>query len=630
MGTPVWYITTPIYYPSGDLHVGNAYTTVVADALARFHRLQGQPVWFVTGTDEHGQKIAKSAEAKGVSPLQYVNQIVERIQDPLWARLHISYDDFIRTTEPRHYRVVQSIFSQLEAQGDIYKGVYEGWYCLPDESFWTESKLVDGNCPDCGRPVEKVQQESYFFRMNQYRDAMIEYIESHPDFIQPGSRRNEMLAFLRAGLEDLSISRTGFQWGIPVPGDPDHVIYVWFDALTNYLTAAGYLSDPERFARTWPADVHLVGKEIVRFHSIIWPIMLMALKLPLPRTIFGHGWVLLGDTKMSKSRGNVVDPLALIDRYGLDAVRYYLLKEVPFGADGSYTEDALVLRTNVDLANDLGNLLSRSTAMIERFNGGVVPPLHAASDSGVLAAEVARVYHVVEDSMNRLEVSVALTAIAGLVRVANKYIEEQQPWALARQGQQEQLDNVLYNLAEVCRVLSVLLTPFLIEAPHAMRQQLGLDEPVARYQEAVFGGFPVGTRVRRGDPLFPRIESIPTEKAPEVVAPSPEPEWIGIEEFQKIDLRVGTVKRAEIVEGADRLLKLTVFDGERDRTIVSGIRQHYRPEDLVDQQVVLVANLKPVMLRGIRSEGMLLAGSGGGALSVVAPRQRLPEGARVK
>lgn len=629
MGTPVWYITTPIYYPSGDLHVGNAYTTVVADALARYHRLQGQPVLFVTGTDEHGQKIAKSAEAAGVSPLHYVNEIVARIQDPLWSRLHISYDDFIRTTEPRHYRVVQSIFSQLQEQGDIYKGVYEGWYCLPDESFWTESKLVDKNCPDCGRPVEKVQQESYFFRMNRYQDAMIEYIETHPDFIQPISRRNEMLAFLRSGLEDLSISRTDFTWGIPVPGDPDHVIYVWFDALTNYLTAAGYLSDPERFARTWPADVHLVGKEIVRFHSIIWPIMLMALKLPLPRIIFGHGWVLLGDTKMSKSRGNVVDPLVLIDRYGLDAVRYYLLKEVPFGADGSYTEDALILRTNVDLANDLGNLLSRSTAMIERFNGGVVPPLHEASDSGLLAHEVARVYQVVRDSMDRLEVSVALTAIATLVRAANKYIEDQQPWALARQPElREQLENVLYNLAEVCRVLSVLLTPFLIEAPKAMRQQLGIDAPVERYEEAIFGGFPVGIRVRRGDPLFPRIETPAPMKASET--PVAEPNWISIEDFQKVDLRVGTVKHAEIVEGADRLLKLTVFDGERERIIVSGIRQHYEPEALEGHQVVLVANLKPVMLRGIRSEGMLLAGSVPGTLSVVAPSTHLPEGARVK
>ncbi|MCL6562785.1 MAG: methionine--tRNA ligase, partial [Firmicutes bacterium] len=443
MGQSVYYLTTPIYYPSDNLHIGHAYTTVAADTLARFHRLRGEAVWFVTGTDEHGLKIKKRAMEAGVSPKEFVDGIVAFIRDPLWKRLGISYDDFIRTTEPRHYRVVQHLFSQLQAQGDIYKGTYEGWYCLPDETFWPESKLVDGKCPDCGRPVERVRQDSYFFRMSRYQERMRQYILDHPEFIQPVSRRNEMLGFLEGGLEDLSISRTGLEWGIPVPGDPEHVIYVWFDALANYLTAAGYLSDPDRFARTWPANLHLVGKEIVRFHTIIWPIMLMALDLPLPEKVFGHGWLLIGETKMSKSRGNAVDPLELIDRYGVDPVRYYLLREVPFGADGSYTEEALILRTNVDLANDLGNLLHRTVAMIERFAGGVIP----APEDGErpLAESAARTLAAWEEALEGLNLSEALVAVNGLVRDANRFIEVEQPWALAKRNQ-ARLGLVLHDL----------------------------------------------------------------------------------------------------------------------------------------------------------------------------------------
>ncbi len=631
MGASRWYITTPIYYPSDNLHVGHAYTTVAADALARFHRLLGEDVLFVTGTDEHGQKIQKKAEQAGKTPFEFVSEIVGYIQDPLWKRLGVSYDDFIRTTEDRHHGVVQQIFQRLVDKGDIYKGIYEGWYCLPDESYWTESKLVDGKCPDCGRPVERVKQESYFFRLGKYQSQLRQYIEDHPDFIQPTSRRNEMLNFIDAGLEDLSVSRTGIQWGIPVPGDPDHVIYVWFDALTNYLTAAGYLQDGAKFQATWPANVHLVGKEIVRFHTVIWPIILMALDLPLPERVFGHGWLLIGQAKMGKSLGNAVDPIALLDRYGVDAVRYYLLREVPFGADGSYTEEALVLRTNVDLANDLGNLLSRTTAMINRFLGGKVPPLIAGEDDGVLAGEAASVYREVESAMSQLAISDALISIFRLVGRANKYIEEQKPWDLAKNGDPVRLGNVLYGLWETLRILSVLLTPFLLETPARIREQLGLDEPVSHYREAIFGFDAHARAIRRGEPLFPRID---TKRASEpdqspVSAPVTE-EWITIEDFQKIQLKVGTVRAAEIVEGADRLLKLTVFDGDRERTIVSGIRQHYQPEELVGQQVVLVANLKPTMLRGILSEGMLLAGSADGVLSVVAPSVHLPEGARVK
>ncbi|SMC03248.1 methionyl-tRNA synthetase [Sulfobacillus thermosulfidooxidans DSM 9293] len=651
-GQKVWYLTTPIYYPSDNLHIGHAYTTVAADALARFHRLKGEPVWFVTGTDEHGQKIAQKAQEAGKTPKEFVDGIVSFIRDPLWKTLGISYDRFIRTTDPDHAQVVQNVFEQLLAQGDIYKGTYEGWYCLPDETFWTESKLVDGKCPDCGRPVERVQQDSYFFKMSRYQDRMIEYILSHPDFIQPTSRRNEMLSFLESGLEDLSISRTGMSWGIPVPHDPEHVIYVWFDALVNYLTAAGYLEDPDKFARTWPPNVQLVGKEIVRFHTIIWPIILMALNLPLPERVFGHGWLLIGDTKMSKSRGNAVDPIALTKKYGVDAVRYYLLREVPFGADGSYTEDALRLRINVDLANDLGNLLSRTTAMINRFAQGQIPEPHPSPKEidRSLAKLAAEIFDEVDKAMQQLLISDALTQIYRLIHAANKYIEDRAPWNLAKDpAQKEDLDNVLYNLAETLRIVSVLLTPFLIETPQKIRQQLGLTHPVVSYQEAIFGQLQGGERINRGDPLFPRLElySEPEEdkEAGRVVSASPSvtgvsaqdshnaPEQVNeitIEEFQKIDLRVGTIRHAEVVPNADRLLKLTVFDGLRERTIVSGIRAHYNPEQLIGQQVVLVANLKPVKLRGILSEGMLLAGSDNGQLSLVAPVVKLPEGARVK
>ncbi|MCY0880091.1 MAG: methionine--tRNA ligase [Firmicutes bacterium] len=627
MGQSVWYITTPIYYPSDNLHIGHAYTTVAADALARFHRLKGERVLFVTGTDEHGQKIQRKAEAAQVTPLEFVTPIVQFIQDPLWKRLGISYDDFIRTTEERHAKVVQAIFRRLQDQGDIYKGVYEGWYCVPDESYWTESKLVDGKCPDCGRPVERVRQESYFFRLSRYQDRLRDYIETHPDFIQPVSRRHEMLNFIDAGLEDLSVSRTGIQWGIPVPGDPDHVIYVWFDALTNYLTAAGYLADDERFQAAWPANVHLVGKEIVRFHAVIWPIMLLALDLPLPERVFGHGWLLIGQSKMGKSLGNAVDPIALLDRYGVDPVRYYLLREVPFGADGSYTEESLILRTNVDLANDLGNLLSRTTAMIHRFCDDEVPTLVAEADDGELARVAAEVYREVDEAMEALSISDALTAIFRLVRRANKYIDEEKPWDLARAGERVRLGNVLYSLWESLRVVSVLLTPFLIETPARLRAQLGLDAPVAHYREALWGYQPQGLRIRRGDPLFPRIES-------PAAAPPPPPEavssLISLEDFQKLDLRVATVREAAVVEGTEKLLRLVVDDGVRERTIVSGIRRSYVPEALVGQQVVIVANLKPAKLRGIVSEGMLLAASDGETLSLVAPLSRVAEGARVK
>ena len=574
MGQKTWYVTTPIYYPSDKLHIGHAYTTVAADALARYHRLRGQSVWFVTGSDEHGQKIQKRAEEKGMDPRAFVDEIVSQIKDPLWKRLAISYDDFIRTTESRHHRVVQAIFRNLQAHGDIYKGTYEGWYCLPCETFWTQTKVVQGQCPDCGRPVERVRQESYFFRLSAYAERIRQHILDHPDFIQPVSRRNEMLGFLDEGLEDLSISRTGMQWGIEVPGDPDHVIYVWFDALLNYLTAASYQADEEDFQAKWPPNLQIVGKEIVRFHTIIWPIMLMAAGLALPDHVFGHGWLLIGDTKMSKSRGNAVDPIQLIDRYGVDAVRYYLLREVPFGADGSYTEDALVLRTNVDLANDLGNLLNRTVAMVERFVDGRVKLPPGVGGDRTLPIAVANTVKAVEDKMDAFNLSDALVALGGLVRQANREIELSQPWALAKNKQSTALHVVLYDLTETLRVLSVLLSPFLVEAPGRMRAQLGILEPVHSWNETAWGSFGDEFHVEPGPALFPRIdppENVASEEVAATMQADEKTQEIDVDLFQQVELGVGTVQSAEVVEGADRLLRLSV-KRSRDKPVPTDMR----------------------------------------------------------
>jgi methionyl-tRNA synthetase len=606
MAERTFYITTPIYYPSDRLHIGHAYTTVAADALARWHRKRGEDVFFLTGTDEHGQKIERRAREAGKDPQAFVDEIVAGIKE-LWRLLHISYDDFIRTTEPRHVRVVQAVFRRLEANGDLYLGRYEGWYCTPCETFWLESRLVDGRCPDCGRPVERVAEESYFFRLSKYQDRLLRHIEEHPDFIQPVTRRNEMIAFIRQGLEDLSVSRASFRWGIPLPQDPRHVAYVWIDALTNYITAVGYESDPEKFRRYWPADVHLVGKEIVRFHAVIWPILLMALDLPLPKRVFGHGWLLIGESKMSKSKGNVIDPAVLVARYGVDPIRYYLLREVPFGQDGSYTEDALVLRTNVDLANDLGNLLSRTTAMIERFASGVIP---APNGPSYLRSTAEEAIAEMEAHLEALRIPDALAALWRLVDRANKLIEEKAPWELRRR-QDPELGTVLYDLAEALRVVALALTPFLVEAPAKIWAQLGLDGDVnaALWSDLAWGGTAPGTRVRRGEPIFPRIAADEGEAAHASGSPAEKAEVppVDIGEFRRIDLRVAEVVAAERVAGTDRLLKLELDLGQERRTVVSGIAERYRPEDLVGRKVVLVANLKPAVIRGIRSQGMILA-----------------------
>jgi methionyl-tRNA synthetase len=506
-----FYITTPIYYPDSDLHIGHAYTTVAADAIARWHRLHGTKTFFLTGTDEHGQKIERKAAQMGATPAEFVDRMAERIKG-LWNALEISHDDFIRTSEPRHQRAVRELFERVYRQGDIYLGQYQGWYCTPCETFWLERQLDHNLCPDCRRPVEFLEEKAYFFRLSRYAERWLEHVSMNPDFIQPVSRRNEMLNFVLSGLEDLCVSRTSFRWGIPVPFDPDHVIYVWFDALTNYLSAVGYASDDDeeraRFETFWPADVHLVGKEIVRFHAVIWPIMLMAAGLPLPRRIYGHGWLVFKEGKISKSRDNSVDPLVLIDRYGVDPIRYYLLREIPFGADGQYSEDNLVARADSDLANDLGNLLSRSTAMIQRFCGGVVP--RADGGDGKLPAAVDRAVGEVSRAMQALQLADALASIMEVARRANKYIEEQAPWELARVGAgTTRLAAVLYDLAECQRILAVLLKPFLVRAPDAIWHQLGMPRTAAdaTHHDLKWGGLPPGVTIRRGGPLFPRIVS---------------------------------------------------------------------------------------------------------------------------
>ena len=629
-----FYITTPIYYPSANLHIGHAYCTVMADTMTRYKRMQGYETYFLTGSDEHGQKIERVAKAEGVTPIEYTDKIVATFQ-ALWERLLISNDDFIRTTQPRHMEVVQKIFTTIYEKGDIYKSEYEGHYCTPCETFFTERQLEDGNCPDCGRPTELIKEESYFFKMSKYQDQLLQYIEDHPDFIQPVARRNEMINFIKQGLEDLCISRTTFDWGIPVPINEKHVIYVWFDALTNYISALGYGTDnDELYQKFWPANIHLVGKDIARFHAIIWPCILMAADLPLPKQVFGHGWVLLNSGKMSKSKGNVVDPNVLLDKYGVDAIRYFLLREISTGSDGYYSEEALVNRINIDLANDYGNLVSRSVAMIDKYFDGIVP-VPADTPASEFDAELKALAETVgvdaAEYLEKMDFPNALASIWKLISRANKYIDETAPWVLAKdESKKAALGTVMYNLMECIRMSTILLAPFMPLVPGKVAEQTGQTLEGRTWADGcTWGNVETGVKVNKKEAIFPRIDpksldlpkddvkaeapkveakKEPKQEAPKEETPAEAKAEITYDDFAKLDLRVVEVLECSKVEKADKLLQFKLKMGDEIRTVVSGIAKFYEsPEELVGKKLVLVANLAPKKIRGIVSHGMLLS-----------------------
>lgn len=656
MAKDTFYITTPIYYPSGNLHIGHAYSTVAGDVIARYKRMQGYDVRYLTGTDEHGQKIQEKAQKAGKTELEYLDEMISGIKN-LWSKLEISNDDFIRTTEERHKQVVEKVFERLLKQGDIYLGEYEGWYSVPDETYYTESQLVDpvyendkivgGKSPDSGHEVELVKEESYFFNINKYTDRLLEFYDENPDFIQPPSRKNEMINnFIKPGLEDLAVSRTSFDWGVRVPSNPKHVVYVWIDALVNYISSLGYLSDDETlFNKYWPADIHLMAKEIVRFHSIIWPILLMALDLPLPKKVFAHGWILMKDGKMSKSKGNVVDPNVLIDRYGLDATRYYLMRELPFGSDGVFTPEAFVERTNYDLANDLGNLVNRTISMINKYFHGELPayqgPKHELDEKmEAMALETVKSFN---DNMESLQFSVALSTVWKFISRTNKYIDETQPWVLAKdENQREMLDNVMAHLVENIRFATILLQPFLTHAPREIFKQLNINNPDLHQLDSLqqYGMLSEAITVtEKPTPIFPRLDTEAeiayikeSMQPPKSIKQSDEPgkEQIDIKDFDKVEIKAATIIDAENVKKSEKLLKIKVELDNEQRQIVSGIAKFYRPEDIIGKKVAVVTNLKPAKLMGQKSEGMILSAEKDGVLTLISLPSAIPNGAVIK
>jgi methionyl-tRNA synthetase len=664
---PRYYVTTPIYYVNDVPHIGHAYTTVAADAMARYKRLCGYETLFLTGTDEHGQKVEKAAAAAGESPQTLADRMVHRYQS-LWQRLNISNTDFVRTTESRHQAAVTTLFKKLEAKGDIYKGEYEDWYCVPCETFLTELQLVNLACPTCGRPVEKIKEESYFFALSKYQDQLLTWINKHPKMIQPNGRRNEIVSFVSGGLKDLSISRTGFSWGIALPNDPKHIAYVWFDALVNYLTAVGYPNDVQRVRRFWPADLHLIGKDILRFHAVYWPTFLMAADLPLPRQIFSHGWWTVNGEKMSKSRGNVVDPFAMVNTYGTDAFRYFLLREVPFGQDGDFSERALRQRYNSDLANDLGNLCFRTLSMIDRYAGGRIPPRTSSAkmkEDDPLHKALAGLGGKMGAAMGELAFHRALQAIWEVVEIANRYIEVTTPWNLDKQVKKKQrLSTVLYNLAESLHLVSLYLYPFMPQTSERILTQIGIKPSFESWilaKTARLGALRPGTTVKKTEPLFPRLEPTEEELAAEEAAKQraapgrgkqgrqgaqkeqkaqrqqaqqpasgQAPGQVTIGDFSRLDFRTARILTAERIPNSQKLLKLRVTLGTEERQIVAGIGTKYEPDQLIGMQVVILANLRPAKLMGVESQGMVLAAGDAAVASLICPMEEVSEGMKVK